>query len=149
VCEPDEALVRAVTAPVATARRGRSGAAARARARAGGAAHEERDDLPPVDEQAFERLRAWRYERAEGKPAYTVAANAVLEDVLRAAPNSIESLLEIRGIGPAFCEKHGPSLLAELVAIDSREAAAAATSSMHDDAHDRAATPLASPGAPT
>jgi RecQ family ATP-dependent DNA helicase len=116
VCEPDEALVRAVTAPIATSRRASSGAGARS----GGAARAERDDLPPVDEQSFERLRAWRYERAEGKPAYTVAANAVLEDVLRATPGSVEALLEIRGIGPAFCEKHGESLLAELAAIEAQ-----------------------------
>ena len=70
---------------------------------------------PPVDEQQFERLREWRFERAEGKPAYTVASNAVLEDVLRASPQSSAALLEIRGIGPSFCEKHGESLL-ELLA---------------------------------
>ena len=49
-----------------------------------------------------------------GKPAFTVAANAVLEQVLRSRPRSIEELLQIRGIGPAFCEKHGESLLAAL-----------------------------------
>ncbi len=68
----------------------------------------------PVDEGQFEQLRRWRWERAEGKPAFTVAANAVLEEVLRSRPGSIEALLEIRGIGPAFCEKHGESLLAAL-----------------------------------
>lgn len=117
VCDADEALVRAVMAPVAAGRRGRSGSG---RAGAGAGEAHEHDELPPVDEQRFERLRAWRYERAEGKPAYTVAANAVLEDVLRATPSSVESLLEIRGIGPAFCEKHGESLLAELAAIEAQ-----------------------------
>ena len=68
----------------------------------------------PVDEGQFEVLKAWRFERAEGKPAFTVAANAVLEEVLRRRPRSLEELIEIRGIGPAFCEKHGESLLAEL-----------------------------------
>jgi superfamily II DNA helicase RecQ len=67
-----------------------------------------------VDERQFEQLRKWRWERAQGKPAFTVAANAVLDDVLRRRPRSIEELLEIRGIGPAFCEKHGESLLAAL-----------------------------------
>jgi ATP-dependent DNA helicase RecQ len=68
----------------------------------------------PVDEQQFEKLRAWRWQRAQGKPAYTVAANAVLEEILRARPRSIEALMEIRGIGPALCEKHGDSLLQTL-----------------------------------
>jgi ATP-dependent DNA helicase RecQ len=71
----------------------------------------------PVDEREFERLRQWRWARAEGKPAYTVATNAVLEEVLRRRPHDAEALLRIRGIGPAFCEKHGESLLAELAAL--------------------------------
>ncbi|MFI4989784.1 MAG: RecQ family ATP-dependent DNA helicase [Solirubrobacterales bacterium] len=152
VCEADEALVRAVTAPVATARRGRSGAGARTGARTGGGARG-RDDLPPVDEQRFERLRAWRYERAEGKPAYTVAANAVLEDVLRETPSSLDSLLQIRGIGPAFCEKHGESLLAELAAIGAQVAGTGAAGAGEGgsvaDAPGEATAPLASGAAPT
>ncbi len=107
VCEADAALVAAVTAPI-KATRGRSGAASAGPSGTGA------PDGPAVDEEHFERLRAWRYERAEGKPAYTVASNAVLEDLLRATPHSTQALLEIRGIGPAFCQKHGESLLAEL-----------------------------------
>jgi len=71
----------------------------------------------PVDEGEFERLKAWRWERAAGKPAYTVAANAVLEEVLRVRPSSRGELMEIRGIGEAFCEKHGESLLEELARL--------------------------------
>ncbi len=109
VCEPDQALVAAVNAPIKASRGG-----ARGSSRGSGAGAAEREALTPAEEQRFEVLRAWRYERAEGKPAYTVAANAVLEDVLRAAPDNLSALLEIRGIGPAFCEKHGDSLLATL-----------------------------------
>jgi superfamily II DNA helicase RecQ len=110
VCQPDAALVAAVTAPLEAAhsRRRRSGAGAGQPGAAAG---------PAVDEGHFERLRAWRHERAEGKPAYTVASNAVLEDLLRTAPRSTHALLAIRGIGPAFCQKHGESLLAELAAL--------------------------------
>jgi ATP-dependent DNA helicase RecQ len=71
-------------------------------------------DVEPVDEQAFERLRQWRAARAEGKPAYTVATNAVLEEVLRRRPSAEQELLSIKGVGPAFCAKHGDSLLHEL-----------------------------------
>jgi len=71
----------------------------------------------PVDEARFEVLRAWRLGRAEGKPAFTVASNAVLEEVLRQRPDSREGLLAIRGIGPAFCEKHGESLLEALAGL--------------------------------
>ncbi len=116
VCAADELLVAAVegalSAPGASvgARRGRGGVretsgAARGTAAAGS------ETLEPVDEGRFEKLRAWRYERAEGKPAYTVAPNAVLEEVLRQMPTDLDGLIAIRGIGPAFCEKHGESLL--------------------------------------
>jgi len=106
VCDPDEALEQAVLQSAATSSRRRA-------AGAGG----RRDQEPPgepVDEQQFERLREWRWQRAEGKPAYTVAANAVLEEVLRRRPRDMREMIEIRGIGPAFCEKHGESLLAAL-----------------------------------
>ncbi len=114
VCEPDAALVAAANAPI-KATRGRGGRGGRASGPGAGASGEPAG--PPVDGDSFERLRAWRYARAEGKPAYTVASNAVLEDLLRATPASTQALLEIRGIGPAFCEKHGESLLAELRAL--------------------------------
>jgi ATP-dependent DNA helicase RecQ len=81
-----------------------------------GSASEEQGE--PVDEGQFEALKTWRFERAEGKPAFTVAANTVLEEILRRRPRSLDELIEIRGIGPAFCEKHGESLLAALDALD-------------------------------
>ncbi len=81
-------------------------------------------ETSPVDEGEFERLRMWRWERAEGKPAFTVAANTVLEDVLRRRPASLEELIEIRGIGPSFCEKHGESLLSALATLSDAPALA-------------------------
>jgi ATP-dependent DNA helicase RecQ len=120
VCDPDPELMRVATAPVARVSRGRSsrrGAASTAAARAAAG--------DPVDEQQFERLRAWRWERAESKPAYTVAPNAVLEEILRRRPESMRALLAIRGVGPSFCEKHGESLLAELRELEHRAPVAA------------------------
>jgi superfamily II DNA helicase RecQ len=146
VCDPDAALVAAVSAPVKATRSrgGRSGAAGRGSSAGGGGTRAASG--PPVDEDDFERLRAWRYARAEGKPAYTVASNAVLEELLRAAPHSTQALLQIRGIGPAFCEKHGESLLAELAALTSDDNAAGAPAGEPSTA---AAASLASQGAPT
>jgi superfamily II DNA helicase RecQ len=71
----------------------------------------------PVDEALYEKLREWRLGEAEGRPAFTVAANAVLEEILRRRPASLEEMVEIRGIGPAFCVKHGESLLAALAGL--------------------------------
>jgi ATP-dependent DNA helicase RecQ len=131
VCDPDPELERALLARPVEASRQRRSRAGRGAGAGGGvagsiagsgaadttgeaAAEEQRE---PVDEGEFEKLKAWRWERAEGKPAYTVAANAVLEEVLRRRPRSVDELIEIRGIGPAFCEKHGESLLAELATL--------------------------------
>jgi ATP-dependent DNA helicase RecQ len=108
VCDPDALLDVALAAARPRAPRARAGAS--------------RDD---VDEGGFEALRAWRRERADGLPAYTVAANGVLEEVLRRRPASIAELIEIRGIGPAFCERHGESLLAALAALQEGRALAA------------------------
>jgi ATP-dependent DNA helicase RecQ len=132
VCDPDPLLARALAAPVAsTSRRSRSGrggaagagtlagsgAGAAGTAARGTAATRESAPLDAADAARFEQLKAWRLGRAEGKPAYTVASNAVLEDVLRRRPVSREAMLEIRGIGPAFCEKHGESLLEALAGL--------------------------------
>ena len=130
VCDPDEALELAVRASTnarssaaASGRRGGGGRMGAGRALAGRSAPAEMSDAwsgAPVAEGEFEQLRQWRWERAEGKPAYTVAANAVLEDVLRRRPGCVAELMEIRGIGPAFCEKHGASLLAALDELKDR-----------------------------
>jgi ATP-dependent DNA helicase RecQ len=128
VCDRDEALAAAVEGALLSGARvgsgrGSKGARAtgkrsdRSRDAAGGLPANGESAAEPVDETQFEKLRAWRYARAEGKPAYTVAPNKVLEEVLRRQPASIDSMLEIRGIGPAFCEKHGESLLEQLAAI--------------------------------
>jgi RecQ family ATP-dependent DNA helicase len=126
VCDLDGALQQVLRAPLASTRGQRGRAGGRADERFGAPPEEA---LQPVDERQFEELRAWRMERAEGKPAFTVAADAVLRALLRERPRSLDALLEIKGIGPAFCEKHGESLLALLSAhaasdtgvVDARE----------------------------
>ncbi len=89
----------------------------------GSAPEEPAEPAAPVDEGQFEALKTWRFERAAGKPAYTVAPNTVLEEILRRRPESLEELIAIRGIGPAFCEKHGESLLETLATLDRADTA--------------------------
>ncbi len=108
VCDPIEWI------DLAAIRRAPRGRSAGARAGAGAPAA---PAGPPVDEGEFEVLKRWRFARADGKPAYTVAANATLEEVLRRRPGSADELLGIRGIGPAFVEKHGADLLTVLAAL--------------------------------
>jgi ATP-dependent DNA helicase RecQ len=93
---------------------GAHGSAADSLASAGKARSEGKARSSSFINPQFEVLKAWRLARAEGKPAYTVATNAALEEALRRHPAGLEELLRIRGIGPAFCEKHGESLLRAL-----------------------------------
>jgi RecQ family ATP-dependent DNA helicase len=109
VCDPDGALEQALRATPVSARRVRNGSG---------------DGGGRGGEREFEALRAWRLERAEGKPAFTVAADAALRELLRRRPTSAGELIEIRGIGRAFCEKHGDSLLAALAELGGTERAA-------------------------
>jgi ATP-dependent DNA helicase RecQ len=126
VCDPDPLLERALSAPVPQGRgrgpapgRSRAGASQRTGSRAAdGARDGAASPAGPAEVERFEHLRAWRWERAAGKPAYTVATDSVLLEVLRRQPGNVEALSGIRGIGPAFCRKHGTSLLAVLAAIE-------------------------------
>jgi ATP-dependent DNA helicase RecQ len=106
VCDPDEALLAAMAG---AATKGRSGKARSARATRGAATVE--IEVPGED---FDLLRAWRLDRADGKPAFTVASDATLRELIHRRPSDLSELIEVRGIGPSFCEKHGESLLEEL-----------------------------------
>jgi RecQ family ATP-dependent DNA helicase len=114
VCEPDPDLVEASRAPLPGAGRTRR---ASAQGYAGADREVPQTPLDPVDEGDFERLKIWRLGRSEGKPAFTVAGNAALEGILRARPASVDELIEVKGIGPAFCERHGESLLQVLAEL--------------------------------
>jgi ATP-dependent DNA helicase RecQ len=122
VCEPDVALLEASRQMTPVARRARGtrpgGANAEGEGGGGGAAGvREKIALDPAQESQFEKLKAWRLGRCEGKPAYTVAANAALEGALLARPTSVDELIEVKGIGPTFCERHGASLLEALAEL--------------------------------
>ncbi len=116
-CEPDRALVEASARTVSRTRKSRGGSPTRSSVSAEG------DALSPADERDFEKLKAWRLSRSEGKPAFTVAANTTLEGILRVRPTSVDALIEVKGIGPAFCERHGESLLQALAELKGSAAA--------------------------
>jgi ATP-dependent DNA helicase RecQ len=72
--------------------------------------------LSPTDEPLFAALREWRVRAANGKPAFTVAHDRTLTAIATARPNSLSSLAQIRGVGPAFIEHYGAEILALLAA---------------------------------
>ena len=109
VCDPDPELAAAV----ARAPSGRRRSARGAGRGSDGAAVAEIE----VPAEEFEALRAWRWDRAEGKPAFTVASDATLRELIARRPANLQELIDVRGIGPGFCERHGESLLGLLAGL--------------------------------
>jgi ATP-dependent DNA helicase RecQ len=70
----------------------------------------------PVDDSLLARLKDWRKRASNGKPAYTVAHNSTLEAIAALKPATIAELGAIKGVGPAFVERHGAQVLALLAA---------------------------------
>jgi DNA helicase-2/ATP-dependent DNA helicase PcrA len=65
------------------------------------------------DEELFERLRAWRKQRADedSVPAFVVFTDATLQLIAEQRPTSPAALLRISGVGPAKLERYGEGLL--------------------------------------
>jgi ATP-dependent DNA helicase RecQ len=72
--------------------------------------------VDPADVGLLETLREWRVRASNGKPAYTVAHNSTLESIAARRPSSLAELATIKGVGPAFVERHGETVLALVIA---------------------------------
>ena len=68
----------------------------------------------PTDEQLMADLRAWRlaHARADEVPAYRVAADTVLAEIVKERPASIAALRRVKGIGPDKLDRYGDEILA-------------------------------------
>jgi ATP-dependent DNA helicase RecQ len=75
--------------------------------------------LGPRERARWERLRAWRTDTAkrDGVPAYVIFHDATLAEIARSAPDTVEGLRHIPGIGARKLERFGGELL-EVVAAD-------------------------------
>ncbi len=69
--------------------------------------------MVPEDDPLFQRLRAWRLEKAReaSVPAFVIAHNSLLRNIAAARPRSDSELLAIKGMGPRRLEKYGAELL--------------------------------------
>lgn len=69
---------------------------------------------PIVDEELFEKLKAWRFQRATADkvPAYLVAHNTALSAIAAAPPATPEQLLALPGFGKRKVEAYGSDILA-------------------------------------
>jgi ATP-dependent DNA helicase RecQ len=69
-------------------------------------------EVKPADAPLVAALREWRVIAAAGKPAYTVAHNRTLGAIAALRPGSLDELAQVKGVGPAFLERHGGDVLA-------------------------------------
>jgi ATP-dependent DNA helicase RecQ len=81
-------------------------------ARARRSRHSAESAVGPADAPLLEALREWRARASNGKPAYTVAHNSTLEAIAAVRPSSVSELVQVKGIGPTFLERHGAKVLA-------------------------------------
>jgi ATP-dependent DNA helicase RecQ len=72
----------------------------------------------PADEGLFERLRAWRLERARADevPAFVVLHDATLRELATAKPASEHDLAAVKGFGPTKLERYADDVLAVIAA---------------------------------
>ena len=72
------------------------------------------DPPSPADEGLFDRLRAWRLERARADevPAFVVLHDTTLRALAAAKPRSHADLAAVNGFGPAKLERYGADVLA-------------------------------------
>lgn len=88
------------------------------------------EDLADAQKGVYRALKVWRNEtaKAEGRPAYAIARNAQLAELVKTAPKTKAAIKEAVGLGEAFCEKYGErvlALLSEVPAVPAKEVAPA------------------------
>ena len=71
------------------------------------------DEMTDAQKAAYRALRDWRNEtsKIEGRPAYAIARNIQLAQLVIAAPKSKAAIREVDGCGEAFVEKYGDKVL--------------------------------------
>ena len=70
-------------------------------------------DLPAEAQPVFDRLRAWRSERAkeQGVPAYVVFTDTTLREIATTLPSSLAELGKVSGVGETKLARYGQQVL--------------------------------------
>ena len=71
------------------------------------------EGMSDIQKTRYRALKAWRNEtaKAEGRPAYAIARNVQLAELVKAAPATLAAIKEVNGLGEGFCEKYGQKVL--------------------------------------
>ena len=77
------------------------------------------EGLTDAQKAVYRALKVWRNEtsKEEGRPAYAIARNTQLAELVKAAPKTKAAIKEIDGFGEAFCEKYGEKVLTMLAEV--------------------------------
>ena len=69
--------------------------------------------MTDAQKTCYRALKTWRNETAktEGRPAYAIARNTQLAELIRKMPHSMAAIREVEGFGEGFCEKYGIKVL--------------------------------------
>jgi hypothetical protein len=70
-------------------------------------------DLPPADQELFEKLRAWRFELAKQNATapFIIAHDKALKAVSGIKPQTVADLLKVPGFGPKKVETYGADII--------------------------------------
>ncbi len=76
-------------------------------------AEDDEPGTPAMDNELFEKLRAWRLEsaRERGVAAFIIANNKTLEAIAARKPTTDQALLAVPGVGKKFLDTYGPPVL--------------------------------------
>lgn len=76
-------------------------------------AEAEEAQLPEVSRPAFRALKDWRNQlaKAKGCPAYNIARNAQLLEIVKKKPKTLAELKEVAGCTEKFCKLYGEEIL--------------------------------------
>jgi DNA helicase-2/ATP-dependent DNA helicase PcrA len=77
--------------------------------------------LRDVDDPLMAALKAWRLEtaRSDGVPAYVVATDALLDEIVDQRPMTMPGLRRVKGMGPSRLARYGAEVL-EIVTTTKR-----------------------------
>ena len=76
-------------------------------------AEAEEAQLPEISRPAFRALKDWRNQlaKAKGCPAYNIARNAQLLEIVKKGPKTLAELKEVAGCTEKFCKLYGEDIL--------------------------------------
>ena len=77
------------------------------------------DVLPEELRGVYRDLKKWRNEKAksEGRPAYAIARNTQLAELVAKAPKTKAGIKEIEGFGESFVERYGDEVIGMLMNV--------------------------------